>query len=471
MDPKTRALLERIYRPENEVIDVRRDVYTHRTKDVTREELAYLAKVGFPPNDHVKLTHDEAVTRLCAAAKKLRLRDVARAFVAGVGGSAPRERQTLISYAFAAHLPAAPHDRGENGKKGGPCGTCSCATSVWLDRTDERLGWWRGGAWNELPTGWVLDLEERAQRSGATPTDDDIARFAALLALVDAQPAGTTPGALDKVVARAKVLTEKDKYRRYGLFEALAMVGVLPNPLVPSWLDRWTTFDEICALSKKAGGGPRSDLVLPFGAWRGGVDWPRVLALFPEVHARAHDARKALASAAKPSPPAARAARDASPSKPAAPKIMRLSLQAHAVAARRLFTMMAHELGEPACELTRGHVTGLITRDDFWVIGAFEGGEPIGGLTAHALPMTRHAGRELFVYDVAVRRDRRRLGIGRKLFDTLRALAAADGMHDVFVAVDDEDTHALDFYRALGADASKVTMFTFGPPRASAGKR
>ena len=43
----------------------------------------------------------------------------------------------------------------------------------------------------------------------------------------------------------------------------------------------------------------------------------------------------------------------------------------------------------------------------------------------------------------------------------LREAAAAAGITEVFVPADNDDTHALDFYRALGGDPAPVTMFTF----------
>jgi aminoglycoside 3-N-acetyltransferase I len=43
---------------------------------------------------------------------------------------------------------------------------------------------------------------------------------------------------------------------------------------------------------------------------------------------------------------------------------------------------------------------------------------------------------------------------------TLRDEAAAAGIKEVFVLADNEDVHALDFYRALGGRASQVTLFT-----------
>ena len=89
------------------------------------------------------------------------------------------------------------------------------------------------------------------------------------------------------------------------------------------------------------------------------------------------------------------------------------------------------------------------------------GDEIVGGITAHVLPMTRSELSALFIYDVAVRADHQRKGVGRHLISALRDDAAAAQIGDVFVPADNEDLHALDFYRALGGVPSPVTFFTF----------
>jgi aminoglycoside 3-N-acetyltransferase I len=43
----------------------------------------------------------------------------------------------------------------------------------------------------------------------------------------------------------------------------------------------------------------------------------------------------------------------------------------------------------------------------------------------------------------------------------MRMQAAEAGIHVLFVPADNEDTHALDFYTALGGEAAPVTIFTF----------
>lgn len=134
-----------------------------------------------------------------------------------------------------------------------------------------------------------------------------------------------------------------------------------------------------------------------------------------------------------------------------------------------MFLMMVDVFDESAqgtvCEpLADDYLDALLRRDSFWALAAFDGAEVVGGLTAHTLPMTRSASSEVFIYDLAVRRDHQRQGVGGRLIQELRMSAATAGIGDVFVPVDNEDVHALDFYRAQGGTASAVTHFTFSDP-------
>ena len=132
--------------------------------------------------------------------------------------------------------------------------------------------------------------------------------------------------------------------------------------------------------------------------------------------------------------------------------------------ARRLFAMMADVFAEEREDLSETYVDALLRRQEFWALAAFAGDDIVGGLTAHTLPMTRAESSELFIYDIAVRADRQRTGVGRRLMTALREAAAAAGIGEVFVPADDDDVHALDFYRALGGVPSRVTFFTFSSP-------
>ncbi len=123
--------------------------------------------------------------------------------------------------------------------------------------------------------------------------------------------------------------------------------------------------------------------------------------------------------------------------------------------------MMAEVFEEEFKQLSDGYLDRLLSREDFWAIAAFEGDDLIGGITAHMLPMTRTDSLEVFIYDIAVRDDQQRKGVGRHLVTALREAAGALGIQEVFVAADNNDAHAIDFYRALGGVPAPVTFFTF----------
>jgi aminoglycoside 3-N-acetyltransferase I len=142
--------------------------------------------------------------------------------------------------------------------------------------------------------------------------------------------------------------------------------------------------------------------------------------------------------------------------------------------ARRLFTLMAQVFSEDCNPLSDGYLDQLLSRREFWAIAAYSGEDIIGGITAHVLPMTRAESSEIFIYDVAVRAEYQRRGVGRRLLTALREQTSESGMKEMFVAADRDDLHALDFYRALGGVPSPVTIFTFSgnvPERAISQKR
>jgi hypothetical protein len=242
-------------------------------------ELAELEAAGWPVGVPVTLSHDVVVERLRQAAAQLDVKTIADIFVAGLG-SAPRGRQPLISYAFARHL--AVHE-GVYEAKYSACRACGIYRSTILDPSRELLLYYAGNVWNERPGRWWVDLEELARSGAPKSTQEDRATLLALLRACDAADDVTTPGQLEQQLARGKTLrSTKSKYERYGILQALAETGILPNELIaPRW-DRFISPAEIWRAGENLKGSPRSDIVLPLAAWRGklGVDWQRAAAIF-----------------------------------------------------------------------------------------------------------------------------------------------------------------------------------------------
>jgi ribosomal protein S18 acetylase RimI-like enzyme/predicted enzyme related to lactoylglutathione lyase len=133
--------------------------------------------------------------------------------------------------------------------------------------------------------------------------------------------------------------------------------------------------------------------------------------------------------------------------------------------ARETFSLMAQVFETDTEPLSDPYIDGLLRRPDFWVVAASVNGQVVGGLTAHTLAMTVYEGSEIFLYDIAVSEAFQRRGIGRQLVASLLDGARAAGVKTVFVPADDDDTHALDFYRALNGAPLAVTMFDFDTTR------
>jgi aminoglycoside 3-N-acetyltransferase I len=130
--------------------------------------------------------------------------------------------------------------------------------------------------------------------------------------------------------------------------------------------------------------------------------------------------------------------------------------------ARETFATIARIFENEVGALSPRYVQGLLRRGDFWAYAAVRDAVVVGGLTAYTLPLTRVEESEVFIYDIAVDPSVQRQGIGRRLVEALRRDAAAEDIAVIFVPADNEDTHALDFYQAIGGDAAPVTIFTFG---------
>lgn len=129
--------------------------------------------------------------------------------------------------------------------------------------------------------------------------------------------------------------------------------------------------------------------------------------------------------------------------------------------ARKLFALMASVFEEDQAQLSDTYADALLSRSDFWIIAAFINDELVGGLTAHTLPMTRSESAEVFIYDLAVDPRHQRKGVGRQLVEALREDAALQGIFEVLVPADNQDLHALEFYRAIGGTPTPVTFFSF----------
>jgi len=123
-----------------------------------------------------------------------------------------------------------------------------------------------------------------------------------------------------------------------------------------------------------------------------------------------------------------------------------------------MFKLLTTVFDEPAEPLHDDYVEQLLNQDSFWALAAFADGELVGGLTAQSLPMTRSHASELLIYDIGAAQpptSRSRTSPDGRT----RRLAHAARITEIFVSVDDQDTHA--FYRAGGGTPTAVMFYGF----------
>ena len=103
----------------------------------------------------------------------------------------------------------------------------------------------------------------------------------------------------------------------------------------------------------------------------------------------------------------------------------------------------------------------LLDNERFIAIVALAENEVVGGLTAYELPMYYSDSSEIFLYDMAVKPEYQRMGIGKGLIQSLKEHCIKNGIQDFFVMAHEEDEHAIEFYRTTGGRAEKVVNFVY----------
>jgi len=103
----------------------------------------------------------------------------------------------------------------------------------------------------------------------------------------------------------------------------------------------------------------------------------------------------------------------------------------------------------------------LLTDERIIFVVAISENLVVGGLTAHILPSTYFPSGEVYIYDLAVKTEYQRKGIGRQLIASLKDYCTQLGITEIFVQADLADQHALDFYMATGGTAESVVHFSY----------
>lgn len=94
------------------------------------------------------------------------------------------------------------------------------------------------------------------------------------------------------------------------------------------------------------------------------------------------------------------------------------------------------------------HLSTLLAKEDFRAIVALSEGQVLGGLTLYFLPQYYAHKPLAYLYDLAVKTEFQRQGIGKQLMTFTQQYCKKAGFEEIFVQADKVDVHALNFYRA-----------------------
>ena len=107
------------------------------------------------------------------------------------------------------------------------------------------------------------------------------------------------------------------------------------------------------------------------------------------------------------------------------------------------------------------HLQKLLDKEDFYAIIAIQDGIIIGGLTAYKLQKYYTNKNELYIYDIAVKKELQNQGVGKMLIQFLKEIGKNDGIETIFVEAHSEDKQAVKFYESTFGKSEKVDHFNF----------
>jgi ribosomal protein S18 acetylase RimI-like enzyme len=107
------------------------------------------------------------------------------------------------------------------------------------------------------------------------------------------------------------------------------------------------------------------------------------------------------------------------------------------------------------------HLLQLLAKENFFVFVAVSNDKVVGGLTAYTLKQYYSIHPLVFIYDLAIKTEAQRQGIGKRLISNLADYCKDKGYEEMFVLADEVDDHAIEFYRSTGATEGRVVNFNY----------
>ena len=100
---------------------------------------------------------------------------------------------------------------------------------------------------------------------------------------------------------------------------------------------------------------------------------------------------------------------------------------------------------------------------NFIAVGATVGFELVGGLAAHIVTNYYKGGNDLFIYDIAIKPEHQKKGIGNELIKFTKQFCIDHNIKEMYVAVDENDENGLAYYRKTEGQerASRFFVYNF----------
>jgi aminoglycoside 3-N-acetyltransferase I len=109
----------------------------------------------------------------------------------------------------------------------------------------------------------------------------------------------------------------------------------------------------------------------------------------------------------------------------------------------------------------KNYLQQLLEKNSFFVFVALSDDKVIAGLTSYTLQQYYSTSPLVYLYDLAVKTEFQRQGIGKMLMSAITNYCKEIGVEEVFVQADEEDRYAIEFYHSTGATAEKVIHFSY----------
>jgi aminoglycoside 3-N-acetyltransferase I len=121
---------------------------------------------------------------------------------------------------------------------------------------------------------------------------------------------------------------------------------------------------------------------------------------------------------------------------------------------RSLNAMFARAFSDPESYLdappSDEYLEAWLAQENTIALAAVDAETVVGGLVAYVLEKFERARREIYIYDLAVAEEYRRIGIATTLIRSLQAIAKEIGAWVIFVQADYGDDPAIALYEKMG---------------------